>query len=109
MNLSGGTSPVSGVASGGVLPLQRSPRTLYPSAVDTREEFFVVECLLEAVLQSQPLRSLSVYVRCEKTKTVASTLFGAIHGDIGILDQVSPFVPCSGKMLMPRLHVIFKA
>src|ERR1019366_895047 len=52
-----------------------------------QKEFFFVECLLKAVLQSQSLYSLSVYVLCEEPKAVASTLFGAIHGRIGILDQ----------------------
>src|SRR5580704_17654653 len=51
------------------------------------KKFFFVECVWKAVLQSQTLHGQSVYVLCEEPKAVASVLFGAIHGGVGILDQ----------------------
>ena len=51
------------------------------------KEIFLVECQSQAVLQGQSLHSLSVHVRGKKLKVVPSTVFGAIHGSIGMLDQ----------------------
>ena len=55
-----------------------------------QEQLFSLQRQPQAVLQSQPLHHLSIHVFGEELEGIASLLFGAIHGRIGIFDQRLP-------------------
>src|SRR5437868_10311268 len=52
-----------------------------------QEEFVLVECRPQSVLQRQSLHKFGVHLCRKELERIASALFGGIHGCICILDQ----------------------
>ena len=76
-----------------VLPAKKGFQPADPSSRDihlrlvNEKQLLLVESHAQSILERQSFHGLGVQFRCIQLKVVATAVFGAIHGSIGVLDQ----------------------